>query len=146
MWYSRNLMVISGCQPGKEMEFEAQVSLMRLIRKFLYHMSIQKPNYPYQTSLKRWNHQNKRVPNYGGAQNSKEVNVSHVVFCLFVSRQGCVVVHQYCTLQFPDFRHFRFNYNNIVCIFPFRMAQQNLYWIFKRILSYQFIASEALTS
>ena len=44
-------------------------------------------------------------------------------FCLFVPGQLCVVIYYYCTLKCLDFFHCHLNYNNIVCICAFGLAQ-----------------------
>ena len=58
-------------------------------------------------------------------------NVSLFVFCLFVSRQVCQVIHYSCTIPRLDFCHCQVNYNSTACICLFRMAQLNIYWIIK---------------
>ena len=65
--------VFSGNWPGSLTSFEDQVSILGFIRKFMDCLPIQKLKDVCQTSLRRWNIQNKKVPNIDVSKNSKEV-------------------------------------------------------------------------
>ena len=71
VWESMNPMGLSGRQTGHIVSFEAQMSLMGLISKFIDLLAIESPKYIYQAPLTRWNYQNRKWPKCNGSHNEK---------------------------------------------------------------------------